>query len=178
MKELQLVNPDYQIAKLRANAVDTGMTARVSIFADEMNLLSKSLGFTSASEKHVAYAWLKSSKTSSKPAKQTGGNPATTMPSEYFGRDSGAFYAKNEIAMYEANIDATPHEARGEMHLKELSGGSYARNMVDAARVVEYAADRLVGVKLNVKAKNALVEIAEVHARSLSLSKAKGPVSV
>ncbi len=137
--------------------------ARLARFAKEANALAEGLDLKSLTNKHVAYIWGQVAKPPAK-RKLAGGNPGTTMPGEYFGIDTGAFYAKSEVAPYEASIDANEHRSRGEMPIKELIGGGSSTkkdcNKDCNSNIVDYASSLIGGnVKLAATGKAELVAL-------------------
>jgi hypothetical protein len=153
---------------LFAKALSETMKSALMGVQRELSDLGMAFSVKSFNAKHVAYAWKKSQ---SAKLQQSGGNPGTTMPSEYYGVESSSYHPMNEIARYEAHIEPTHEHTRGEMPYKELvhgfaGGASLTTELIPHASVKAYW-KQISGVKLSKEGAIALSNWANTYAFSL-----------
>ena len=160
---------------LFAKALAETMKATLAGVHHELEALGQAFGVKSFNAKHVAYAWKKAQlRPPSSSSSQSGGNPGTTMPSEYYGVESSSYHPLQEVARYEAHIEPTHEHTRGEMPYKELingfAGGASAATttteLVPQASVKAYW-KQIQGAKLTKEGAAALSSWANTYAFAL-----------
>lgn len=140
-------------------------------------------GLKSVNGKHVAYAWkhaslgtpAKAAALNRKTGKAVvGGNPGTTLPSEYFGVESYSYYPLAEVQPLEAHVNPTADATRPAMPIKELVvvadkqyGGSGANFVTEELMHAWFSNNAISGGKPNKDALKAMTDLTNTFAAVL-----------
>lgn len=118
---------------------------RLVTVEEELKNLSEALSIKSLTGRHVAYAWklaslAKSPISKHKSLKQAGGNPGTTLPSEYFGDASWSYHPLAMVKVSEGSTDTTTSNTRGALPMKVLDVSDVA--MIGGAKLTEFVTEK------------------------------------
>ena len=170
-KNLQVRAKEMGMSSLGAQALGAAVGERISEVAKELDDLAAAFSIKSLNGRHVAYAWKQASLKKTLKS-QSGGNPDTTLPAEYFGDSSWSYHPLAEVKLHEGSTDATALASRGALHYKELvhqDGGSTKKLFLES----DLSATSLVNTKMNKDAMAAMAGLTNSFAALLmSMSKA------